>query len=178
MLVLTCLTFGNFKWLHPDTKLWWRNGFAFLAALASVSLLIHAIYFRVWEFLTPVPSPDGPARLSALHPPKLGLSGDSFSMVLPDGRLWIETYDNYGEWDAPKQGKAQFIGGSNWLAAASGWGTFWPFNRMEVCGSYRRKSFCRKMDGILKPADPLKSVQEQIGWVLPPVGSVAVVFGF
>jgi ABC-type transport system involved in multi-copper enzyme maturation permease subunit len=123
MLVLTCLTFGNFKSLHPDKKLWWRNGFAFLAALASVSLLIHAIYFRVWEFLMPIESPHGSVRLSASNPPKFVRSGDTLSILLPDGQLWIETlaYDEVTQVLAPAGCQVQSIGSSNWTDIASGW---------------------------------------------------------
>jgi alpha-tubulin suppressor-like RCC1 family protein len=125
LLVLACLTLGNFKWLLPDWKLWRRNLITVLSAFATLYILSHAIYFRAWELLVPCPQPQGPARLSASSPTKFAFIFNTLSAVLPDGRLWIETlayeYSGNGVTLAPERFKASFIDGSNWTDVAQSW---------------------------------------------------------
>ena len=49
LLALGALTYWNFKWLHPESKLRWRNGLAVLAAFAFIFIATNAIYFRAWK---------------------------------------------------------------------------------------------------------------------------------
>ncbi|MGH7990905.1 MAG: hypothetical protein ACREDS_12045, partial [Limisphaerales bacterium] len=57
LLVLGGLIYWNFKWLHPMGKLRWRNGLTILASFAFIFVVTNGIYFRAWEWLTPIESP-------------------------------------------------------------------------------------------------------------------------
>ena len=135
LLVLACLTFWNFKWSQPDWKLWRRNLIAVLTAFVAVSLLSHAVYFRAWELLVPIEPPHGQARLSPLNPPKLQFDPNTIIALLPDRRLAVEQIrqGNYGR-IFPILNSWKFVGGSNWVDAASDYyriaaiqsdGSFW-----------------------------------------------------
>jgi len=128
LLVLAWLTVWNFKWLHENWKLWRRNLIMVLASFAFIFVLTHAIYFRAWEFLTPVEPPHGPARLHDVTQVKFVDNRDIIYATLLDGRLWVETLAfNYksNSWMggfeilAPSRSKAQFVGGSNWVGVAA-----------------------------------------------------------
>lgn len=118
VLVLWWLTVRNFKRLHEHWILWRRNAMAIVAAFVFIAVLTNAIYFRAWEILTPLKLPHGPARFNASNPPKLILSSDILSVLLPDGRLCFAPLV-YG----PRRPlvldlrRAQFIGSSNWTQA-------------------------------------------------------------
>ena len=120
LLALGALTYWNFKWLHPESKLRWRNGLAVLAAFAFIFIATNAIYFRAWEFLTPIEPPHGPARLSDSKQVKLAATQNTIFVTLPDGKLWVNTlaFDQAFQL-APKQAKSEFIGGSNWIAVTA-----------------------------------------------------------
>jgi hypothetical protein len=123
LLALAWLTFGNFKWLHENWKLWRRNLIAVILSLAFCFVLPNVIYFRTWEFLAPIEPSHGAARLHDSSSVKFVSNGDSLSAILPDGRLWIETvviahYTNGTSKLLPSQSKAQFIDGSNWTEVA------------------------------------------------------------
>jgi hypothetical protein len=126
-LILARLMFWNFKWLHRDWKLWGCNAATVLTSIVSICLLAGAIYYRTWELLMPADYPHGPAQLSDSKSVKLSITGGDISVVLPDGRLWVENLEfnppYFGMWEtfAPARCKAQFIGGSNWTEVASGW---------------------------------------------------------
>ena len=120
LLVLLCLMFWNFKWLHEDWKLWRHNFITVLAALAAISILSHAIYFRVWEVFMPPEVQHGPARLNSSEPPKLLVDDEAISALLPDGRLWTEQINVSGFGRVlPHLNTQRFVGGSNWVDAAS-----------------------------------------------------------
>ena len=126
-LILARLMFWNFKWLHRDWKLWGCNAATVLTSIVSICLLAGAIYYRSWELLMPADCPHGPARLSDSKSIKFSISGGDISVVLPDGRLWVENlefnYPYFGMWEtfASDRSRAQYIGGSNWTDVASGW---------------------------------------------------------
>ncbi|MGH7942112.1 MAG: hypothetical protein ACREFR_13680, partial [Limisphaerales bacterium] len=127
LLVLGGLIYWNFKWLHPMGKLRWRNGLTILASFAFIFVVTNGIYFRFWEWLTPIESPPGPARLHDSREIKFAANYDTLYAVLPDGRLWADTFafdlrTNWaGAWDtiAPHRCRIQFIGGSNWITVAA-----------------------------------------------------------
>jgi ABC-type transport system involved in multi-copper enzyme maturation permease subunit len=126
LLVLARLSFGNFKWLHENWKLWRRNLIAVVVSLAFAFLLANGIYFRAWESLSPIEPPHGQARLNDSSDVKFASKGNLVSAILPDGRLWIETiaiehYTNRADVLLPDQSKAQFIGGSNWMEVTPHW---------------------------------------------------------
>ena len=154
LLVLLCLMFWNFKWLHEDWKLWRHNFITVLAAFTFISILTHSIYFRFWESFVRLEVPHGAARLSASKPVKLVFSASALSAVLPDGRLWIEPLA-HGFWEplVPDRPETQFIGDSNWLGAVSG-----PLGVLAI-----------KSDGSLW------FVQEKINPPLPRIGRVVQV---
>jgi hypothetical protein len=120
LFVFVCLMFWNFKWLRPDWKLWRRNLIAVLAAFVAISILSHAVYFRAWELLMPIEPPYGPVRLSASNSPKLQVASWATFALLPDGRLWWErTSRGYFDRILPILNTQRFVGGSNWVDAAS-----------------------------------------------------------
>jgi hypothetical protein len=123
ILVLTLggLMYWNFKWLHAEGKLRWRNGITFLGTLAFIFICTNSIYFRAWEFLTPAEPSHGPARLHDSKKVKFAANLNTIYAVLPDCRLRVETlaYDRQTFPHVPKQNKSEFIGGSNWVAVAA-----------------------------------------------------------
>ncbi|HEY5298979.1 MAG TPA: hypothetical protein VIK59_13820 [Verrucomicrobiae bacterium] len=124
LLALTWLAFENFKWLHENWKLWRRNLIAVVLALAFSFALANGIYFRAWEFLTPINLPHGAPRLSDSRAVKFISNGGVISAILPDRRLWINSlsFDYYSDSTAKKLiGQAQFIDRSNWTEVAPHW---------------------------------------------------------
>ena len=123
LLTFGWLAFRNFKWLHENWKLWRRNFIVVLAAFATIFILSNAIYFRAWEIFMSAEQPHGVARLSVSEPPKLLTSFNAISALLPDGRLWDQQIDSYfgagAERIVPRLNTQHFVGGSNWLDAAS-----------------------------------------------------------
>jgi ABC-type transport system involved in multi-copper enzyme maturation permease subunit len=120
VLVLFCLEFWNFKWLHENRKLWRCNLITVLAAFASIFLLCHAIYFRVWEFFMPLKEPHGTSRLSISKPPKLLADWQTIFALLPDGKFWTEQITSFETGRIiPRLNTQRYIGGSNWTDVAS-----------------------------------------------------------
>jgi hypothetical protein len=140
LLTLAGLMYWNFKWMHPEGKLRWRNGLTVLASFAFIFVSTNGIYFRVWEWLTPIQSPHGPARLHESREIKFAANHNTLFAVLPDGRLWVDTLAFHawtssawtrrltGVWFtvAPRGCRTQFLGGSNWIAVAA--------NRFQAVG--------------------------------------------
>ena len=146
LLVLAWLILWNFKWLHETRKLLWRNSITVLAAFASIFVLSNVIYFRMWEFLSPLEPPRGPAYLANSSELKSSGTFNALYAVLPDGRLWTKTLsynfisNRWFEADilVPARSHAQFIGGSNWVDVTSDYfqalgvqsnGTLWSLQR-------------------------------------------------
>jgi ABC-type transport system involved in multi-copper enzyme maturation permease subunit len=128
VLVLTGLMFWNFKWLHQNLKLWRRNAVILLLSFVFIYFLCNAIFFRAWEWLSPIDTPHGPARLSANAPVKLFSNWGNITIALSDGRLWNETIFDQEitlgrslDWDIVLPNllsQRYFVGSSNWLAVA------------------------------------------------------------
>ncbi len=146
LLVFGSLAFWNFKWLHQYGKCVRRNAIAIASALVLIFILPNLIYFRAWEWASPIePSPG----LPRLHNPvelKFSYSFGALYARLPDSRIWIDDLAmDYvsNRWQreeilAPARSHAQFIDGSNWVAlAADGFqalgiksdGTLWNLQR-------------------------------------------------
>jgi hypothetical protein len=128
LLTLAGLMYWNFKWLHPEGKLRWRNSLIVLVSFAFIFVATNGIYFRTWEFLTPVPSPRGPVRLHSSKEIKFAANGNAIYAVLPDGRLWMDTlawcpgFDRWSSWLStivPSKCRVQWVGGSNWITVAA-----------------------------------------------------------
>lgn len=126
LLALGKLALWNFKWLHSGTLLWRRNLLAIVAALAFTFVLIDGIYFRTWELLMPIQPLPGPARLADPSHVKFYTTANRLYATLPDGRLWVSPlYYVYSlnssselRFQVPRDRHGEFIGGSNWMAAA------------------------------------------------------------
>lgn len=158
LLTLAGLMYWNFKWLHPDGKLRWRNGITLFGSFAAIFVLTYAVYFRVWEFLTPVEPPHGPIRLKALTPPKLLAGEDAISVLLADGRLWTEQtrLNRFGR-ILPLLNTRQFIGGSNWVRAATD-----PF---RIAGIQSDGSLWSVQTYSVRPEYPLTRIGSDTNWV-------------
>ncbi len=125
-LALTWLAYLNFNCFQDNRWLWRHNVSVLLGMIVAICFLSHAIYYRPWEMLTPIKSPSGPARLSSQSPVKLSITGNIISVVLPDGRLWME-YHNYSYVSSKLPGllkttlstQSGFVAGSNWIETAS-----------------------------------------------------------
>ena len=160
LFVLGGLTYWNFKWLHPDGKLRWRNGIIVLASLASIFVCTNAIYFRVWELLMPIEPAHGPARLNASIPSKLLTGEDVLSALLPDGRLWTEQIGSFDRRRIlPYLNTQRFIGGSNWVDAAS---DFYRIMGIQSDGSLWSVQTYPGWPGV--PAYPLTRIGSGTNW--------------
>ncbi len=121
------LSYGNFRRLSENWRLWLRNLLGLTGALALIIVSTAAIHSRAWELVMPLEPVHAAARLAGPKPVALNSeSGNTFVVLLPDGRLWVNrlSYD-----PAPRAtffGKSiwsrvvanPFIEGSNWVSAA------------------------------------------------------------
>jgi ABC-type transport system involved in multi-copper enzyme maturation permease subunit len=128
LLVLARLSFGNFKWLHENWKLWRRNLIAIVLSLAFGFTLANGIYFRAWELLTPVEPSHDAAHLTDSAQVKLASNGNTIYAISPDKKLWIETLAfeiKSNQWRGnfkilvPNRSRSRFIGDSNWVEVAA-----------------------------------------------------------
>jgi hypothetical protein len=127
LAVIVWLTYSNFVWLHEYSKLWRRNAISVAATVLSLGILTNAIYFRAWEFATPVVPAPGSARLEHADL-KFGAGGTVFA-ILPDKniRIWSDAlaYQDITNlwWQTtvlvPQDSHSRFIGGSNWAVVAA-----------------------------------------------------------
>ncbi|HTR42510.1 MAG TPA: hypothetical protein VMH87_12930 [Pseudomonadales bacterium] len=177
LIVFGWLICWNFKWLHQGRKLWWYNIVVVLAAFICISVLTPAIFFRTWEYLTPLEPSPGPARLSASALPEFSASLNNISVHLPDGRIWTaqihsdekvnnrSTHFSLMHWnflDGSAWNSATWCGNS--LAAVKSDGTLWSIktypgpsaqvgfetNWLRVAGAYWPPGFLLlKNDGTL-----------------------------
>jgi hypothetical protein len=131
LITLMALSFGNFKRINIGGKVWLQNMFAFASVLAFVIVTTSAIYHRAWEKLTPFEPSHGAARLSLSNPATLSDQWNTFSVLLPDGRIWTDDYTLrasavnplamiLGEFKLTSFGGGHFLGGSNWANVVRG----------------------------------------------------------
>jgi hypothetical protein len=131
LITLVALAFGNFKPVNIGGKVWLRNVFVFAAALAFVVVTTSTIYHRAWEKLTPFDPSHGAARLSLSNPATLTDQWNSFSVHLPDGRIWTDNYTSranalnpfallLGDVSLTSLGGGHFYEGSNWVSMVGG----------------------------------------------------------
>lgn len=135
LLVLAC---RNFRLLRPRWTAWVANVAAVVFALALSIAAAAAVHARVWELATRFEPAPGPDQLAGSVRPQVIAFGDVF-VLLPDGRLWAAAeYENrpmYPYWvDQQPRGpvtetyfarvpaSGSFIGGSNWVKVAGGYG--------------------------------------------------------
>jgi hypothetical protein len=113
-ITILWLSYGNFKWMFDSGRRWRRNIFALLAINALIFTSSAAIYHRFWEIVMPFEVDHGPARIAKGVPIQFGgFRGDGLSLILPNGRLWIDKWQ-VGSIEAPV---FEFAPGSNWVDA-------------------------------------------------------------
>ncbi|HEY1787795.1 MAG TPA: hypothetical protein VGJ73_06545, partial [Verrucomicrobiae bacterium] len=106
VLVLSWLTFSNFKHAHQNRRFWARNIVALLAVFICTPILAGAIYIRPWELLLPL-EPRGPVRITNPAQVRFEANRDTIYALCPDGQLWIQPF-TYG---IPEihSGRGQFV---------------------------------------------------------------------
>jgi ABC-type transport system involved in multi-copper enzyme maturation permease subunit len=135
------LAWLNFKTIHEDRRMWWRNIIWISGALIFIMVSSTLIYNRAWEIFEPAELPHGVAKFSLSNPPKLDSEHyNGFLVRLPDGRVWFDSLGFFAEnqptrWKMfwamlshpfPKSaGPQQFIGGSNWVSTTAWRIEFW-----------------------------------------------------
>ncbi len=146
VLVLGGMAFWNFKWLHQYAKCFGRNAIATIFAFIFIFILTTSIYFRAWEWASPLEPSPGPDRFSNSSEVKFLASYYTLYTRLPDGRVWTKNlvtdfvsnrwYE--AEIMAPARSHAQFIAGSNWADITASYfqalgiqsdGTLWDIQR-------------------------------------------------
>ena len=129
------LAWRNFKTIHEDRRMWWRNIFWISGALVFIVVSSATIYNRAWEVFEPAEPPHGAAIFSLSNPPKLvGENNEDIHVRLPDGRIWFDSLGyNYGNYPSQlkemeiallrplpeSDGPSQFMDGSNWVSASA-----------------------------------------------------------
>ncbi len=121
-LVFLGMAFWNFKWLHQYAKCFRRNAVAVVCAFVFIFVLTNSIYFRAWEYLSPIKPPPGIPRLSNPAELKFSSALNTLYVRLPDGRIWIDTLAlDYvsNRWEqadvlAPERSHAHFLDGTDW----------------------------------------------------------------
>ena len=152
-LCLLVLAYHNFRRLQIGRRDWIRNLVTWAAGIALGFTIISATYHRFWEYFTSLEPVHGQAQLFGPVRPQIGLSAQTFFVLLPDGRLWmtkqsknkalylattvprVERVQAFVSYSVPIDG--EFVGGSNWVKLVSDWqrayaiqsdGTLWQFS--------------------------------------------------
>ena len=122
--VIGALAYRNYQRVLIGWRDWRRNLLTLTSALALIAVTTAAIYHRVWERLTPLEPPHGAVRLTLRQPPLMrasGRQGGLISVVLPDGRAWLNRYavikpNLFQEKiiPSPMFGGGKFLAGTNW----------------------------------------------------------------
>jgi hypothetical protein len=166
VIVLVALSFWNCQRTDPGWNVWRRNAFVFVAALAFVMAATTAIYHRAWEKLTPFEPAHGTARFLPSNPPTLREQWNTFSVRLPDGRIWTDDYTLnpgtpiplalfLGDIRLTSLGGGHFYDGSNWVSVILGaWsqragikadGTLWVSEILKPTMRFRNGPWQTKM---------------------------------
>ena len=196
LAVSAWLAYTNFRRLAETRRTWWRTIRALLATFLIATALTALIFFRSWEYLTPLEPAHGPARLSLGSAPRLQLDGSAASVFLPDGQLWSRLIGI----EDPKiirpfgYSYPVFLGEGRWITvaaddfeAARNWSAFTRISRecVAICAdgtlwlSERMESTLNYDDGSLrvnahKPV-PMVRFGQDVDWEdVAPVGADAV----
>jgi ABC-type transport system involved in multi-copper enzyme maturation permease subunit len=121
-LVLAGMAFWNFKWLHQYAKCFRRNAVAVVCAFVFIFILINSIYFRAWEYLSPIEPSAEPARLQNPTALKFSFALNTLYARLPNGRVWIDTLamdyvsNHWQQADVlvPDRSHTHFLEGTDW----------------------------------------------------------------
>lgn len=92
MAVLAWLAYRNSQRPFISTGVWLKNLFTLIISLALVTVATTAIYYRDWELLKPTEPAHGAARWSLANPPQMQINGNSITIRLADGRVWMNRY--------------------------------------------------------------------------------------
>jgi ABC-type transport system involved in multi-copper enzyme maturation permease subunit len=92
IVVMAALAYGNCQRMRITGIVWLKNLLTLVAALALVTAATSAIYHRSWELISADEPAHGPARWTITHPPRLQINGRTITVLLPDGRVWMDRY--------------------------------------------------------------------------------------
>ena len=132
LTALLWLAWRNFRSESGSDQLWRWNAAVLGGVLAGAIGLTSAGYHRAWEFLTPTDPRPGVARIDGTRPVVLRGSDSGLTVILPDGRLWVDRIDydagrlllsvgsdtgfRIGDRWTSLSGN-RFVPGSNWVSA-------------------------------------------------------------
>jgi hypothetical protein len=110
--------YWNFKRVLVGGMVWRRNALVLLLMLLGVTAVTATLYHRVWELLTDIEPPHGPAVAALDQRTTMRLEGWRPLVELPGGRAW---FVHMGQWDenamllAINGGlRGAFLEGTNW----------------------------------------------------------------
>jgi hypothetical protein len=126
--VVAALAYGNCQRVRISGSVWSKNLLTLVAALALVTVVTSAIYYRSWELLSANEPAHGQARWIIAHPPRMQTTDQTITIYLPDGRVWMDRYD----WYEPNPfeakivedrafGGGKFLEGTNWTDVRDCW---------------------------------------------------------
>ena len=126
--VVMSLAFRNCQQMRITGVVWLKNLLTLVAALALVISATSAIYHRAWELLSANEPAHGPARWTTAHPPRMQITGQTVTIYLPDGRVWMNRYDQYSPNPLESTivedrmfGGGKFLAGTNWTDVRDYW---------------------------------------------------------
>lgn len=126
-VTLVTLTYGNFKRVLVGWPVWRHNLIRLGVVLGLVTIATAAIYQRTWEWLMPLESTHGAARLKAADVVSMQDDGFGLALQFADGRSWSRRFYLAGggigtalwnNWQTKILPGAGFLEGSNWSSAA------------------------------------------------------------
>jgi ABC-type transport system involved in multi-copper enzyme maturation permease subunit len=124
MATFLWLTYGNYRRLQVNQRVWLSNLFGLLTAAVLTVVISNLLYLRPWECFMRLEPAHGPARISAAAAGRLKVatsvanSRRAFFVLLPDGRVWAGRAElPFDRNAAPAPGK--FVDSSNWVDLAA-----------------------------------------------------------
>jgi hypothetical protein len=126
--VLVVLAYGNCQRVRISGSVWSKNLLTLVAALALVTAVTSATYHRSWELLSSNEPTHDPARWTIAQPPRMQIIGQTITIYLPDGRVWMDRYDQYAPDPLESKivesrtfGGGKFLEGTNWTDVRDCW---------------------------------------------------------
>jgi hypothetical protein len=123
LLTIIWLIFWNYKQLRQNATLLLTNLLAILAVFVVIYPLSYAIYYRAWEYFTPVLPLRGPAQLSDSSHLGFASSSGAIYAALPDGKLWVQTHTYHlyslSGFGVSLKTQSAFVPGTDWTQAAA-----------------------------------------------------------
>ncbi len=118
--VLAALAYGNCQRMRITGKVWLKNLLTLVIALGLASAATSAIYHRAWELLSANEPAHGPVRWTIAQPPRMQINGQTITVYLPDGRVWMKRFESetklFGSRIIEDRmfGGGKFLAGTNW----------------------------------------------------------------